>query len=118
MTAALGARMAFEPGQGRSAVPVRSALAASTVALAAVIAAAVFGTSLLALVSTPHRYGQNWAQEVDLQFAGQRSRASQSSWRPNSRGSAVTPRVTTGSWASTARLSRRSVSTRCTAGIS
>ena len=62
--------MAFEPGRGRSAVPVRSALAAATVALAAVLAALVFGTSLIALISTPHRYGQNWTRELDLQFAG------------------------------------------------
>ncbi len=90
VTAALGARMAFEPGQGRSAVPVRSALAASTVALAAVIAAAVFGTSLLALVSTPHRYGQNWAQEVDLQFAGvPAAQVSQLAAQPGVRGYAA-----------------------------
>ena len=62
--------MAFEPGHGRSAVPVRSALSAATVALAAVLAALVFGASLVALISTPHRYGQNWSQELDLQFAG------------------------------------------------
>jgi len=59
--------MAFEPGHGRTAVPVRSALAGTAVAVAAVVAALVFGTSLLALVGTPHRYGQNWEQELDLQ---------------------------------------------------
>jgi hypothetical protein len=63
----LGVRMAFEPGHGRTAVPVRSALVGTTVAVAAVVAAMVFGTSFLALVGTPHRYGQNWAQELDLQ---------------------------------------------------
>jgi hypothetical protein len=70
VTGALGARMAFEPGRGRSAVPVRSALSAVTVAVAAVLAALVFGASLIALISTPHRYGQNWSQELDLQFTG------------------------------------------------
>ncbi|HXF22283.1 MAG TPA: FtsX-like permease family protein [Streptosporangiaceae bacterium] len=70
VTSTLGARMAFEPGQGRSAVPVRSALAAATVAVGAVVAAAVFGASLITLISTPHRYGQNWTEELDLQFAG------------------------------------------------
>jgi hypothetical protein len=65
--ATLGVRMAFEPGRGRTAVPVRSALVGTTVAVAAVVAAMVFGTSFLALVGTPHRYGQNWAQELDLQ---------------------------------------------------
>ena len=60
--------MAFEPGRGRTAVPVRSALAGTIVAVAAVVAAAMFGTSLIALVGTPHQYGQNWNQEFDLEF--------------------------------------------------
>jgi len=63
----LGVRMAFEPGHGRTAVPVRSALAGTTVAVAAVVAAMVFGASFLALVGTPHLYGQNWPQELNLQ---------------------------------------------------
>ena len=63
----LGVRMAFEPGHGRTAVPVRSALIGTTVAVAAVVAAMVFGASFLRLTATPHRYGQNWAQELDLQ---------------------------------------------------
>ncbi len=62
----LGVRMAFEPGHGRTAVPVRSALVGTTVAVAAVVAAMVFGASFLKLVGTPHRYGQNWAHELDL----------------------------------------------------
>ena len=63
----LGVRMAFEPGHGRTAVPVRSAFVGTTVATAAVVAAMVFGSSFLALVSTPHLYGQNWPQQLDLQ---------------------------------------------------
>ena len=59
--------MAFEPGHGRTAVPVRSALVGTTVAVAAVVAAMVFGASFLGLVGTPHRYGQNWPQELNLQ---------------------------------------------------
>ena len=59
--------MAFEPGHGRTAVPVRSAFVGTTVATAAVVAAMVFGASFLALVSTPHLYGQNWPQQLDLQ---------------------------------------------------
>ena len=70
VTGGVGVRMAFEPGRGRTAVPVRSALVGITVAIAAVVAAVVFGTSLIALVGTPHRYGQNWDQELDLRFAG------------------------------------------------
>ena len=62
--------MAFEPGHGRTAVPVRSALAGSVIAVAALAAAAVFGTSLVALVSTPHDYGQNWDAQLDLEFGG------------------------------------------------
>ena len=69
----IGARMAFEPGHGRTAVPVRSALAAITVAVTAVTAAAVFGSSLVRLVDVPHRYGQNWTRQLDLAFgAGSR----------------------------------------------
>jgi hypothetical protein len=63
----LGVRMAFEPGHGRTAVPVRSALAGTALAVAAVVAAVVFGASFLGLVSTPHSYGQNWDQQLDLQ---------------------------------------------------
>jgi hypothetical protein len=63
----VGLRMAFEPGHGRTAVPVRSALVGTTVAVAAVVAAMVFGASFLGLVGTPHLYGQNWAQQLDLQ---------------------------------------------------
>jgi hypothetical protein len=67
---AIGVRMAFEPGRGRTAVPVRSALVGTIVAVAAVVAAVVFGASLIALVSTPYQYGQNWNQELDLGFGG------------------------------------------------
>ena len=61
--------MAFEPGRGRTAVPVRSALAGTAIAVAAVVAAAVFGASLAGLVSSPRQYGQNWDQQLSLGFA-------------------------------------------------
>jgi ABC-type antimicrobial peptide transport system permease subunit len=70
VTGSLGVRMAFEPGHGRTAVPVRSALAGTIVAIAAVIAAFVFGASLIHLVDTPNLYGQDWQQQLDLQFGG------------------------------------------------
>jgi ABC-type antimicrobial peptide transport system permease subunit len=70
VTGGVGVAMAFEPGHGRTAVPVRSALAGSVIAVAALAAAAVFGASLVALVSTPHDYGQNWDAQLDLQFGG------------------------------------------------
>jgi len=70
VTGSLGVRMAFEPGRGSTAVPVRSALVGTMVALAAVAGAMVFGASLVALVGTPHQYGQNWDAQLDLGFAG------------------------------------------------
>jgi ABC-type antimicrobial peptide transport system permease subunit len=67
---AVGVRMAFEPGRGRTAVPVRSALAGSIIAVAAVVAAGVFGASLVSLLGTPRAYGQNWDAITDLGFGG------------------------------------------------
>jgi ABC-type lipoprotein release transport system permease subunit len=64
----LGVRMAFEPGRGSTAVPVRSALAGTMVAVGAVAGALVFGASLVTLVGTPHQYGQNWDAQLDLGF--------------------------------------------------
>jgi FtsX-like permease family len=69
VTGGIGTRMAFEPGHGRTAVPVRSALVGTVIAVAAVLAASVFGASLVGLVSTPGRYGQNWDQEFSADFA-------------------------------------------------
>ncbi len=66
----IGVRMAFEPGRGRTAVPVRSALAGSVIAVAAVVAAGVFGASLVGLLGTPRAYGQNWDAITDLGFGG------------------------------------------------
>jgi ABC-type antimicrobial peptide transport system permease subunit len=68
VTGGAGVAMAFEPGHGRTAVPVRSALVGSVIAVAALAAAAVFGASLIGLVSTQHDYGQNWIQEIDFNF--------------------------------------------------
>ena len=58
VTSGVGVRMALEPGRGRTAVPVRSALAGTAIALTALVAAAVFGASLARLAGTPHRYGE------------------------------------------------------------
>jgi hypothetical protein len=68
VTGGLGVRMAFEPGRGSTAVPVRSALAATMVTVGAVAGALVFGASLVTLVGTPHQYGQNWDAQLDLGF--------------------------------------------------
>ena len=67
-TAATGARMAFAPGRGRGAVPVRSALTGTVIAIAAVVAALVFGASLVRLVDTPRLYGQDWTLSLSLGF--------------------------------------------------
>lgn len=69
LTMAAGARLALEPGQGRSAVPVRSALAGTVLSVLAVTAAFTFGANLLQLVGTPRHYGQTWDAAIDLQFA-------------------------------------------------
>ena len=68
VTVTAGARFALDPGTGRAAVPVRSALAGTTLSVLAVTAAFTFGASLLQLVHTPARYGQAWDAAIDLQF--------------------------------------------------
>ena len=55
--AGVGVRMALETGRGRSAVPVRSAVMSATLAIAALIAALTFWSSLQHLVTTPQLSG-------------------------------------------------------------
>jgi hypothetical protein len=69
VTAVTGVRLAFEAGQGRTAVPVRSALLGLVMSVAVVAAAFTFGANLLRLVHTPRLYGKNWDVAVDLQFS-------------------------------------------------
>jgi hypothetical protein len=69
VTMTAGVRLALEPGSGRTAVPVRSALAGTALSVLAVTAALTFGASLLHLVDTPRLYGQRWDAAIDLQFA-------------------------------------------------
>lgn len=59
--AATGMRFALDPGQGRTAVPVRSAILGSALAVVALLATVTFGSSLDTLVSTPRLYGWNWS---------------------------------------------------------
>ncbi len=56
----IGARFALEPGRGRTAVPVRSALLGAVLAVATVVATLTFASSLTNLVATPSLYGWNW----------------------------------------------------------
>jgi ABC-type lipoprotein release transport system permease subunit len=59
-TTVTGVRMALEPGRGRTAVPVRAAMAGATAAVCAVIAANSFGASLDRLAGDPPAYGVTW----------------------------------------------------------
>jgi hypothetical protein len=59
-SAVAGVRFALEPGVGRSAVPVRSAMLGGVLALVVVTATITFGASLRTLVSHPALYGWNW----------------------------------------------------------
>ena len=58
--ATVGIRMALEPGRGRTAAPVRSALTGAVVAVLGVIAVVVFSGSLDHLVRSPTDYGLPW----------------------------------------------------------
>jgi hypothetical protein len=60
VTVIAGIRYALERGSGRMRAPVRATLAGSVVAVAALVAAIVFGASLTGLVSHPAEYGWNW----------------------------------------------------------
>jgi hypothetical protein len=62
--AVVGVRLALEPGEGRTAVPVRAAMTGAVVAVVALVASVVFGTSLDSHVHHPRLYGWGW--EVTL----------------------------------------------------
>lgn len=55
-----GARLAFETGRGRTAVPVRSTVVGAAFGIAVLVAAMAFGQSLDHLVATPSLYGVGW----------------------------------------------------------
>lgn len=59
-SATAGVRMAFEPGRGRTAVPVRTTMFGAAIGLFALAAALSFGSSLDRLTSTPGLSGWNW----------------------------------------------------------
>ncbi len=61
----VGVRFALEPGQGRTSVPVRSALMGTVLAVTVVLAALTFAGSLSTLVSHPPLYGWNWDYMFD-----------------------------------------------------
>src|SRR5208282_4380333 len=61
----VGVRFALEPGRGRTAVPVRSALLGTVLAVALVVTTLTFASSLNTLVSHPALYGWNWSYTLD-----------------------------------------------------
>jgi len=69
-SAVSGVRLAFEPGHGRTAVPVRSTMIGSMVALAALVTALVFGFSLNHLARTPVLAGWNWDLAIGNPHSG------------------------------------------------
>jgi hypothetical protein len=63
--AVTGIRFALERGQGRTAVPVRSALLGSVLAVGVVVATLTFGSGLRTLVTHPTLYGWNWSYAIE-----------------------------------------------------
>ena len=59
-SAVAGVRMALEPGHGRNAIPVRTTIAGTVLALTALVASLTFGASLQFLVATPSLSGWNF----------------------------------------------------------
>jgi hypothetical protein len=56
-----GVRFALEPGEGGSAVPVRSAFFGTALAVIVVVATLTFASGLQTLISHPALYGWNWS---------------------------------------------------------
>ena len=67
----VGTRFALEPGRGRSAVPVRPALAGAVVGVLGVLAAFTFSAGVSDAVANPARFGQTWQLGTFLGFNGQ-----------------------------------------------
>jgi hypothetical protein len=70
LSVSAGARMALEPGRGRTAVPVRTTIVTAALAIATVTAALVFAASLDRLVTTPKLYGWNWDVRITVDGDG------------------------------------------------
>jgi hypothetical protein len=62
--AVVGARFALEPGRGRTAVPVRPAIAGAVAGVLGVLAALMFSAGISDAVANPARFGQTWQLEA------------------------------------------------------
>ncbi|GII31594.1 ABC transporter permease [Planotetraspora mira] len=67
----IGARLALEPGRGRSAVPVRPALLGAVAGVLGVLAAFTFSAGVHDAATTPERFGQTHQLEAYVGFNGQ-----------------------------------------------
>jgi hypothetical protein len=65
VTSVVGVRFALEPGRGRTAVPVRSALFGAVLAVVTVVATLTFASSLRTLAANPPLYGWNWSYALN-----------------------------------------------------
>ncbi|MDX6234898.1 MAG: putative transport system permease protein, partial [Nocardioidaceae bacterium] len=63
-SAVTGLRLAFEPGEGATAVPVRSVMFAGGIAVVTLVAALTFGSSFRSLLDRPALYGWSWDQAI------------------------------------------------------
>jgi hypothetical protein len=68
IAAVVGVRFALEAGRGRTAVPARSLLFATALAVVVVTATLTFGSGLNTLVSHPHLYGWNWNYAISSNY--------------------------------------------------
>jgi hypothetical protein len=69
--AVVGARFAFEPGRGRTAVPVRPAIAGAIAGVLGVLAALTFSAGVTDALATPARFGQTWQLNTYYGLNGQ-----------------------------------------------
>jgi ABC-type lipoprotein release transport system permease subunit len=66
--AAIGVRMALQPGRGRTAAPVRSVMASIMIAVAVLATSIGFANNLDRFVNTPRLYGWDWDIGVGSAF--------------------------------------------------
>ena len=69
-SAIAGARLALEPGHGRTATPVRSAIAALALTIMAMVAAFGFAASMNHFIDTPTLWGVNFQVATGNPFSG------------------------------------------------